>query len=361
MLQALRLAARGAGYVAPNPLVGAVIVKAGRVIGTGFHRRFGQAHAEINALSDCQERQNDPSGATMFVTLEPCCHHGKTPPCTEALAAAGITKVEIATLDQCELVAGKGAAWLRDHGIEVTVGCCERQACRLNAGFFKFTTSHRPQVILKWAQSIDGKLAWPPAAQQRWITGPTARRHAHRLRSTCGAVLVGIETVLADDPQLNVRLRRKMPQPLRVVLDSHLRIPIESKLVQTATEQPVLICCLAGTARGAQKKVETLFNLGCTITELPASDGRLDLHVLLHALADRGVTDLLVEGGPTVLHSFWSQQLADRLTVYIAPLIVGSDSPSVSITWTDMRAQLQDVTTTRLAHDVLIDGYLTDP
>ena len=213
MKRALNLAARGAGWVAPNPKVGAVIVKQDQIIGSGYHRRYGLAHAEVEALQNCRNRGENPSGATMFVTLEPCCHQGKTGPCTEAIATAGISHVEIATLDDCELVAGKGAVWLREKGISVNTGYCEHQARRLNTGFFKHQKTGLPQVILKWAQSIDAKLTWPSPSQKRWITNENSRRHVHRLRHQCGAVLVGIGTVLADDPLLTVRLGRKSYQP----------------------------------------------------------------------------------------------------------------------------------------------------
>lgn len=357
MRQALRLATRGAGSVAPNPLVGAVIVKASQIIGRGYHRRFGGPHAEVEAIEDCKKAGHDSRGATMFVTLEPCCHHGKTAPCTEAIARAAIAHVEIATLDDCQLVAGKGARWLTEHGIEVTVGCCEREARRLNAGFFKLQKTGMPQVILKWAQSLDGKLAWPEQAQPRWITNEKSRRHVHRLRSHCGAIMVGIGTVLADDPLLNVRLPRKMPQPIRVVLDSKLRLPVNAQVVETAQRQPVLLATLRETLDSHTHLVQQLERLGCTVKGFSQFDGRVSLPEVLHELARRGVTDVLVEGGPTLLQAFWNQDLADKLMIYTAPTIIAAGA-APTISFAESLERLQDVRITQFEGDVLLEGYV---
>jgi len=259
---ALELAQKGAGFVAPNPKVGAVIVSGNKIIGQGYHKSYGQNHAEVEALLDCKCRNHDPRGSTLFVTLEPCCHYGKTPPCTKAILDAGISRVEIATLDPFEQVSGNGFKLLQDKGIDVNIGLCKNQALRLNTGYFKRIHQQLPQVICKWAQSIDGKLRWPKELNKRWITGPQAREHVHRLRSQCGAILAGIETVLADDPMLNVRLQEPVKQPLRVILDSRLRIPFESKIVQSAKEYPTLICT---SEESASKNATPLKEKGCEI------------------------------------------------------------------------------------------------
>ena len=365
MRQALRLAGKGAGKVAPNPQVGAVIVKENRVIGSGYHRRFGGPHAEVEAIKSCRKKGNDPAGAIMFVTLEPCCHHGKTPPCTEAIQQAGIHCVEIATLDECELVAGKGAKLLAEQGIEVKTGCCEKEARRLNAGFFKLQKTGLPFVTLKWAQSIDGKLAWPAKAKQRWITNEKARRHVHGVRSRCGAVLVGIGTVLTDDPLLTVRLGRSSWQPRRIVLDSHLRIPLESQLVQTVNKAPLEIYTLQKTVDQQWQKVDALDNCDCQVRPAPEQNGRLDLEAVLKNLGQLGVTDVLVEGGAAILESFQQQNLADRMMAYIAPVIIG-DKNVPAITFTDTvwgkpppyqaEARLKDVNIEQFDGDVLIEG-----
>jgi len=358
MQQALRLAAKGAGAVAPNPMVGAVVVKDLGVIGKGFHRQFGCEHAEIEALNDCRKNGHDPRQGTMFVTLEPCCHHGKTPPCTEAIVRAGIAQVEIAVLDEFALVAGKGAKWLTEHGIAVRVGCCEQEARRLNAGFFKLHKQGQPQVILKWAQSLDGKLTWPKSAGRRWISNEQSRRHVHQLRSRCGAILVGVGTVLADDPLLTVRLRVSGRQVLRVVLDSHLKIPIESQLVQSAREVPVLICTLHQAVIAESEKVTVLRDLGCEIIPLAEYERRVDLEAVLNELGKRSVTDLLVEGGAAILKAFLRRNLADKVMVYIAPTIIGEGAGVVMLDFTARYEELQDVRVRRFGGDVLVEGYL---
>lgn len=356
---ALDLAAQGSGRVAPNPMVGAILVKEGVMIGQGYHQAFGGPHAEVNALADCRAGGHDPAGATLFVTLEPCCHHGKTPPCTNALLAAGIRKVEITTLDDFKEVAGKGADLLRQWGLEVVVGCCEREARRLNAGFFKLQRYGQPQVILKWAQSADGKLAWPAQSGQRWITGETARHHVHQVRSGCGAVLAGIGTVLADDPLLNVRLPGGPPQPVRVILDSQLRIPLDSQLVKTAAEFPLLVFASPATLLEQREKVWKLINAKAEVTGLKSTSGGLDLPDLLHQLGQRGICDLLIEGGPTVINSFLQQHLADKALIYTAPITIGPEGlPSP---WPDITPTLQGTTQTTLGDDLLYEGYFNTP
>lgn len=369
MSRALSLAARGAGRVAPNPMVGALVVKNDQIIGRGYHQCHGGPHAEVNALADCTSHGHDPRGATMLVTLEPCCHQGKTGPCTKAIARTGIAHVEIATLDEFELVAGGGAAWLKEHGITVSVGCCRRAARRLNTGFFNLHRLGRPQVILKWAQSLDAKLAYPPtavgvdpsAAPPRWITNAKSRRHVHKIRSRCGAVMVGIGTVLADDPLLNARLARKTPQPLRVVLDSHLRIPLQSQLLRTAREHPVLICTLETELRRRSDKHKQLVTAGCEIFACAAEQDRVSLPAVLEGLGRRGVTDLLVEGGPTVHAALLEQSLADKVMAYIAPTIIG-DRETLALSMPAPAPpldRLEDTRIQRFDDDVLIEGYLT--
>ncbi|MCP4712058.1 MAG: bifunctional diaminohydroxyphosphoribosylaminopyrimidine deaminase/5-amino-6-(5-phosphoribosylamino)uracil reductase RibD, partial [Planctomycetes bacterium] len=305
-----------------NPLVGALIVKNQQVIGQGCHRRYGGPHAEIEAINDCQNKGHDPAGATMFVTLEPCCHYGKTPPCTDAIIKAQIAKVEIATLDDFAEVAGQGANQLKNHGIEVIIGCCEKAARRVNAGFFKRLRTEQPHIILKWAQSADGKLAWPKDSKNRWITGLDARHHAHQLRSRCGAILVGIDTVLSDDPLLTVRLQGEHFQPVRVILDSHLRTPQDCKIVKTARDAPVMIYTLGDDSN----KYKYFLKMGCKVITVEPSGGYVSLTTVITDLGDRGVNDLLVEGGAKVLKSFWEQGLADQVAIYKASEIIGNDT-----------------------------------
>ncbi len=367
MLHALRLAAKGGITVAPNPRVGAVIVKDNAIIGKGYHKRFGGPHAEVNALSDCRKKGHDPAGATMFVTLEPCCHQGKTGPCTQAIIEAGISRVVIATLDDCQLVAGKGKAILEEAGIAVETGLCEKEARTQNTGFFTLQKHGRPQVILKWAQSIDGKLSWPRRHVKAdhlkttdrtfpWLTGEKARRHVHQVRSECGGILVGIGTVLADNPLLNVRYVKTAIQPLRIVLDSRLRIPFESRLVQTATKAPVYVYALPDAVAAKQDKVDALDEAGCLVIPTPGKPGRISLPEVLADLVRRGVNDLLVEGGADVLQSFQEHKLADKLLVYIAPVIIGDELDATRIAFPHGFGRLTDVKIRHFDSDIVIEA-----
>jgi len=318
MRMVLRLAARGIGRVEPNPAVGAVLVKNGRVIGRGWHKKFGGPHAEINALADCRKRGNDPAGATMYVTLEPCCHFGKTGPCTDAMIAAKIGKVVAATIDPSKHANGKGLKLLRKAGIEVAVGVCENEAKLLNAPFLKFAVTGRCWVVLKWAQSRDGKMGWA-VKNRRWISSLASRRDVHKIRRRVRAILVGIETVLADDPLLTVRPETGK-QPLRIVLDTDLRIPLQCKLLKTVKKAPVLI--VTGKDANPERK-KKLTEAGAEVLSIPVKSGRSDLTYLLNQLGKRGIAQLLVEGGAKVITSFLRQRLADEVVIYISPKILG--------------------------------------
>jgi diaminohydroxyphosphoribosylaminopyrimidine deaminase/5-amino-6-(5-phosphoribosylamino)uracil reductase len=320
---ALKLAARGIASVEPNPAVGAVIVKENQIIGKGYHKQFGGPHAEINALEDCRIHGADPRGATMYVTLEPCCHHGKTPPCTDAIIAAGLTKVVAAAIDPSPHNNGAGVRQLRTAGIEVRTGLCEIEARLLNAPFFKFAAIGRCWTILKWAQSIDGKLAYTgKTAGDTWISNEQSRKDAHKLRRRVQAILVGINTVLADDPLLTPR-PPKGKNPTRIVLDSRLRIPLDCQLLDTAEETPVLIAADKHAVHANPQKAADITAKAAEVLTCPCTQGQLDLHFLLAELSKRRITQLLVEGGPTVLTSFLTAQLADEICIYITPKILG--------------------------------------
>jgi diaminohydroxyphosphoribosylaminopyrimidine deaminase/5-amino-6-(5-phosphoribosylamino)uracil reductase len=316
MRMALKLAARGLGSVEPNPVVGAIIVKRNQVIGSGWHKKFGGPHAEINALADCKKQGANPKGAIMFVTLEPCCHFGKTGPCADALIAAKLKKVVVATIDPSKHANGKGLRQLRKAGIKVVVGECQAEARTINAPFLKFASTGKTWVTLKWAQSIDGKLAWAKTDDKhRWISCEESRKDAHKLRRQVGAILVGINTVLKDNPLLTPRpsLGKK---PLRIVLDNHLRIPLNCKLLKTSPDVPLLIVTRAASLRTKAKKIKQIVGRGAEILACPAS--QLNLKVLLAQLAKRGIQRLLVEGGPTVIGSFLKAKLADEVVIYVA-------------------------------------------
>jgi len=323
MQVALKLAQRGIGSVEPNPAVGAVLVKASQVIGKGWHKKFGGPHAEINALQDCKTLGVSPQGAAMYVTLEPCCHQAKTGLCTEAIIDAGVSKVVVAAIDPSEHANGKGIEQLRNAGIEVEVGVCETQARLLNAPFFKFAATGKTWVILKWAQSIDGKVAYADTTRQRqWISGQQSRKDVHKLRRRAQAILVGINTVLADDPLLTARPSRGK-KAARIVLDSHLRIPLDCKLLATAKEVPVLILTSQQSLRENPQIVEKITKKGAEVLAYPEHYGSSNLHFLTCELAKREVSQLLVEGGPTVIASFLKEHLADEIVVYITPKILG--------------------------------------
>ncbi len=316
MKLALRLARRGLGRTSPNPMVGAVIVKNGRVIAQGYHRRYGGPHAEVVALRNAAE---PVKGATLYVTLEPCCHHGKTPPCTDAILQSGIGRVVIGTPDPNPRISGTSVDILREHGVETRVGVLEAECRELNEAHFKYMSTGTPLVTLKFAQTLDGRIA-TAARDSRWISSEQFRKLAHRLRATHDAVLVGIETVLADDPQLTVRLVRGR-SPARVILDSTLRTPLDAAVINTRAAAPVLI---ATTPRADQAKMAQLRDCGVELLLLEDDDRReVDLASLLSALGGRNISSLLVEGGAGVITSFLRQNLADRMVVGVAPRILG--------------------------------------
>jgi diaminohydroxyphosphoribosylaminopyrimidine deaminase/5-amino-6-(5-phosphoribosylamino)uracil reductase len=319
MRQALELAEGGRGRVSPNPLVGAVIERDGRVIGEGFHAELGGLHAERAALLDAAARGEDPAGATMHVTVEPCAHTGRQPPCSEAILEAGISRVVIGTGDPSEKTAGRGPEALRAAGIEVVeaTGADATASRLLVQPFRKHARTGRPLVVYKVASTIDGRVALPDSDidGQRWISGPESRELVHRWRADSDAVAVGIGTVLADDPELTARDVGAARQPARVVFDRAARLPLESELVQTIEEAPLLVAVGPGADPG---RVEALRTAGA---EIIAGDG---LTSALEALGSRGITSLLLEGGPTLARSFLDAGELDELRLFIAPLVAGS-------------------------------------
>lgn len=317
MQMALRLAKRGIGSVEPNPAVGCIIIKANQIIGKGWHKKFGGPHAEINALEDCKTLGVNPQGATMYVTLEPCCHVGKTGPCTQAIIDAKLAKVIVATIDPSEHANGKGIEQLRNAAIQVQTDVCETQAKLLNAPFIKFAATGRCWVTLKWAQSIDGKLSYAEKTDERkWISNELSRKNVQNLRRRAGAILVGINTVIADDPLLMPR-PSKGKKPIRIVLDSFLRIPLTCKLLGTAKKSPVIIFADYQAVKMRPEVVDKITKTGAEVLAYPDMHGRSNLYFLLDELCKRSVAQLLVEGGPTVLTSFLKEQLADEIRIYI--------------------------------------------
>jgi len=359
MQAALRLAKKGIGSVEPNPAVGAVILKANQIIGRGWHKKFGGPHAEINAIEDCKTLSSSPQGAVMYVTLEPCSHQGKTAPCTEAIITAGLAKVVVATIDPSEHASGRGIEQLRKAGIVLETGVCEEEAKLLNAPFIKFAATGRCWTVLKWAQTIDGKMALADKTGGReWISNELSRKDVHRLRRRVGAILVGINTVIADDPLLTARPGRGK-KLIRVVLDSNLRIPLDCKLLATAKETPLLIVASRQACQINPQLVEQITQKGAEVLAYPDTEGQSNLHFVLEELSKRGVAQLLVEGGPTVISSFLKENLADEICVYISPKILGgSGSVDISKPMAELTAgiSLHHVDIKHLGDDVRISG-----
>jgi diaminohydroxyphosphoribosylaminopyrimidine deaminase/5-amino-6-(5-phosphoribosylamino)uracil reductase len=315
MQRALELAEQGRGRVEPNPLVGAVVVRDGRVVGEGWHTYYGGPHAEVNALAAAGEAAR---GATLYVTLEPCCHHGKTPPCTDAILRAGVGRVVAAMTDPFPPVAGQGAALLRAAGLAVELGLGEAEARRLNAPYLKLLATGRPYVRAKWAMTLDGKIA-TRTGDSKWISNAASRRWVHALRGRMDAILVGIGTVLADDPQLTARPPGPRT-PARIVLDHRGRLPADSYLARTAREVPVIVVTGATVP---DDRAGALRALGCEVLRLPETDDRAGVLALLDELGRRRMTNLLVEGGSAVLGSLVDARALDEVHVFIAPRLAG--------------------------------------
>ena len=325
MRRAMELAERGVGFTNPNPMVGAVIVKGGKVIGEGWHERCGEWHAERNAFKNCKV---SAEGATMYVTLEPCCHYGKTPPCTEAIIEHGIARVVIGMEDPNPLVAGKGIALLREAGIEVVCGVEEEALREQNRVFLKYISTRLPWVALKAAMTLDGKIA-TRTGDSKWITGAEARAYVHELRHRFMAILVGIGTAVADDPLLNCRIEgRGVRQPIRVVVDSNARLSLESQLVQTAEEYRTIV---AYTRFAPEERVKALREAGVEMLLCEEKEGLVDVRNLLELLGQFGIDSILLEGGGNLNYTFLSEGLVDELYAFVAPKIVGGMSAKTPV------------------------------
>ena len=354
MQLALKLARRGLGNVEPNPAVGCVIVKDDIIIGQGWHQCFGEPHAEINALADCQSNGNDPAGATMYVTLEPCSHTGKTPPCSRAVIDASIKKVIIASEDPTKL-AGGGIQQLKEAGIEVEAGFCRDEAEQLNAPFYKHARTGLPWVIVKWAQSTDGKLAWSPPQKNGWISNKKSCADVHKLRKKVQGILAGVDTVIADNPKLTVRIDGETINrpPLRIVLDSKLRMPWGCYLI-TTPDAPTLIVTTIQAAQTEFQQVEKFNNAGVEVFTVPSKDEHCDLKATLTELGGRGIQQLLVEAGPTLISQFLAENIADEARIYIAPMILGANGTA------DISASMSAIVTHKNLKNLQIKNFDND-
>jgi diaminohydroxyphosphoribosylaminopyrimidine deaminase/5-amino-6-(5-phosphoribosylamino)uracil reductase len=365
MRLALRLARRGHGATSPNPMVGAVLVKGGKIIGRGWHRRAGEPHAEIEALRDAQKRGHHPRGATLFVTLEPCCTHGRTPPCTDAIITAKIKRVVIGATDPNPSHAGKGFGVLRRAGIEVVPGILADKCTRLNAAFNHWIVRRTPLVTVKAAMTLDGKIA-TAAGESKWITGEKARAHGMKLRAGSDAILVGVNTILADDPSLTLRKRKaesgKRKQLRRVVLDSRARTPLAAKVVsdELAALTTIVVGRHAPKNRVAALAKRVKVIVAPTVnSRLIINTSKLDLRWVLKKLGSENVTSLLVEGGGEVNASFLLGGLAQRVAFFYAPKILGGRDARKGVAGDGAKSlaevlQLEDVRWRKLGEDLLL-------
>lgn len=352
MRQALKLAEKGCGWTAPNPMVGAVIVKDGRVIGEGWHEKYGQPHAERNALASCKE---SPKGATIYVTLEPCCHHGKQPPCVDAILEAGISRVVVGSGDPNPLVGGKGISILREHGIEVTENVLREECDRLNEVFFHYIQTQRPFVVMKYAMTMDGKIA-AYTGESKWVTGEEARNHVQQQRHRLQGIMVGAGTVLADDPSLTCRIEGGK-NPIRIICDSRLRTPLHAQVITTAKQVPTILatCC---TDREKQQEYEAA---GCQIIVVKEKDGHVDLRQLMEKLGERNIDGILLEGGGTLNWSALESGIVQKVQTYIAPKLFGGQKAKTPVEGIGIPTPseafiLKNSTITRLGEDFLIES-----
>jgi len=357
MKLALSLAEKGRGYVNPNPLVGAVIVKDGKVIGEGYHTAFGKPHAEIEAINSATE---DIKGATMYVTLEPCCHQGKTPPCTEAIIKNQLARVVVATTDPNPLVSGSGIEKLKQSNIEITVGVLEEMAKIQNEVFIHYMTTNLPFTILKYAMSLDGKIACH-TGDSKWITSEKSRTDVHRLRSSVSAVVTGIGTILSDDASLNVRLiDSKGREPHRIVVDSAARISLDAKILNLDSKSDTYI---AVTEAASDEKLKKLEDYGAKIIMTKSKDGKVDLEELWKELGFLGMDSILIEAGEQLNAALLEAKLVNKIRAYIAPKIIGgtnAKSPIGGYGASSMSEviNLKSMNVTQIENDFVVEGYL---
>ena len=352
MEQALKLAKKGAGHVNPNPLVGSIIVKKDKIIGKGYHQKYGGPHAEVNAFASLEESS---IGATMYVTLEPCSHHGKTPPCVDAVIKSGVTRVVVASLDPNPLVAGRSITKMKEAGIEVEVGVLKEECDELNAVFFHHITYKTPYIVMKYAMTSDGKIATRTGAS-RWITGETARKKVHQDRNLYSGIMIGVATLIADDPMLDCRIENGR-NPIRIICDTTLRTPMNSTLVETAKSIPTILL----TASVDKKRHQQYIDTGCQVVTAPLQAEKIDLKVAMKLLGKMGIDSILLEGGATLNASALEAGIVNKVQTYIAPKIFGGTSAPTPIAGLGVENPVQayilkNRKITVLGEDVLIES-----
>ncbi|KHD16701.1 bifunctional diaminohydroxyphosphoribosylaminopyrimidine deaminase/5-amino-6-(5-phosphoribosylamino)uracil reductase RibD [Clostridium butyricum] len=355
MKRALELAVKGIGMVNPNPMVGAVIVKDNKVIGEGFHEKYGHAHAERNAVKNAVE---DIEGATVYVTLEPCAHYGKTPPCVDLLIEKKVRKVVIGMLDPNPLVAGKSIKKLKENNIEVKVGVKEKECRKLNEVFIKYITTKKPFVIMKAGISIDGKIA-TSSGESKWITSERLRLHSHELRNRMSGIMVGINTVLSDDPSLTYRGEHKGKDPLRIIIDSTLKVPFESKVIKYNNNNTI-VACVENTDLIKKEKLE---KMGVKIIETKSKKGKVDLQEVVEKLGKEKIDSILLEGGGTLNFSALKEGIVDKVRFYIAPKIIGGENSKNSVSGQgfynlDDCVNLKDMSYEQMGNEIVVEGYI---
>ncbi|GEK89368.1 diaminohydroxyphosphoribosylaminopyrimidine deaminase [Alkalibacterium putridalgicola] len=357
MKRALELAEKGRGFTSPNPMVGAVIVKNGQIIGEGYHERFGEAHAEVNAIDSATE---PVEGGTIYVTLEPCSHYGKTPPCSDLIIDRKLKKVVVAAMDPNPLVSGRGLDRLRKAGIEVVEGVLEAESNKLNEVFNKFITTQTPFVLMKYAMSLDGKIA-TQTGDSKWISSEKSREHAHHLRGYLSGIMVGIGTVLKDDPQLTCRVPG-YPNPVRILLDSQLRVPLDSKILKDQDEAQTLILTTEHAPLSMRREIE---KLGVEVLTVPERDEKVDLKAARSELGKKGIDSILLEGGGTLNAAALEAGIVDKVTIYIAPKIIGGAEAISPVMGRGVETikdayGLSDLQVTKLNEDIFVEGYLRE-
>lgn len=357
MKRALELAKKGAGHTNPNPLVGAVIVKEGRIIGEGYHKAYGSHHAEINAFINATE---DVKGATMYVTLEPCSHYGKTPPCAKTILEKGIKKVVIGLKDPNPLVAGKGIKMLEDAAVEVVTGVLEEEGRKLNEIFLKYITTKLPFCIMKTAMTLDGKIATYTNAS-KWITGELSRKYVHELRHRVAGIMVGIGTVLADNPSLTTRIGDdRGSDPIRIIIDSSARIPLNATVLNLQSDKKTIIVV---TEKAEKEKLELLEQKGAEIIVTPSKNERVDLFLLMKALGQRKIDSVLLEGGSELNYSALEEGIVDKVNAFIAPKIIGGNTAKTPVggqgkAFMEQAITLEGIDIRRFGDDIMVQGYI---
>lgn len=357
MKLAIELAKKGVGYVNPNPLVGAVIVKDGKIVGQGYHRAFGEDHAEVDAIKNSN---GDITNSTMYVTLEPCSHYGKTPPCVNTIIKNGISKVVVAMKDPNPIVSGRGINILRESGVEVIVGVLEEEARRLNEVFIKYITKNKPFVILKTAMTLDGKIA-TTIGDSKWISNEKSRYYVHKLRHKVSVIMVGINTIIKDNPKLTTRLNEiEGKDPIRVIVDSKGRVPISSNILNIKSNSKTII---ATTDKMDKNKVKEIEAKGGEVIVTPATDNKVDIKYLIKKLGQQGIDSILLEGGGTLNYSCLNEGVVDKVISFISPKIIGGSEAKTPIEgkgkdYIRDSFKLRDISVSRFDEDIMIEGYI---